>query len=583
MTTSSSNNIKDRSETSVDYELICTICNKPFNGSPSFPCGHTFCRRCIRQEIEENHVTCPTCQQGVTINKFSEVNYTVRKNVNDLPMKYNEDKQTTLHSQNTDNPINEASSAIDEHNLSSNIALDQNEQQNQYSAARLFEPFRDLLSDLINQNKHIKEEINQLKKQSQLQLNEQSKKNEELQLELNQLKEQSIFAIWIATITGIFLLFYFFSVAYSNQGTTIKQIQLQHQNFTEQLKNVNNQYDLCVKQLNEQLKKNEKLQLELNKLTEQSEIQLAGNSRKNEELQIAVNQIREQSETQLTRQSKRNEELQFRISQLREQNRLKLTEQSRKNENLQLAVNQLTGQSELQVTEQSRKNEDLQLACNQIKEHSQLQHQNFTEQLKNVNNQYDLCVKRLNEQSKKNEELQLELNQLKEQSQLQVTGQSRKNEELQLDINQLTEPRILAIQIATITVIFLFFYFFFVAYSNRVTTIKQSQLQLSEQSKKNEEPQLELDRLKEQSQLQVTGQSRKNEELQLDINQLNEKSAEHSTLINRLQTDDQNQSAQILETNQQHNILEKIVKFIRDYMRYLPGEYIMIFQCRKHC
>ena len=106
---------------------------------------------------------------------------------------------------------------------------------------------------------------------------------------------------------------------------------------------------------------------------------------------------------------------------------------------------------------------------------------------------------------------------------------------------------------------------------------------MNEQSKKNEELQLELNQLKEQSQLQLTEQSRKNEELQLDINQLNEKSAEHRTHINRLQTNNQNQNAKILETNQRHNILEINVKSIRDYMRYLPGEYIMIFQCRKHC
>jgi hypothetical protein len=415
MTTSSSNNIKERSETSVDYELICTICNKPFNDLQYFVCDDAFCRQCIRQEIEVNQVSYPTCQQGVTINNFSEVSHTVRK-------------------------INKASSAIDEHNLSSNITFHQNEQQNQYSAAFLFEPFRDLLSDLINQNKKLREEMNQL------QSNEQPKKNEELQLQFEQFKKQS--QLQLQTLTEQLKNVnnqYDLCVKRLNEHLPIetnqlqKQSQPQHQTLVEQLKNVNNQYDLCVKQLNEQSKTNEKLQLKLNKLTEQNEIQLTGQSRKNEELQIAVNQIREQNETQLTKQTTRNEELQFCISQLREQNRLQFTEQSRKNENLQLAVNQLTGQSKLQLTEQSRKNEDLQLVFNQLKEQSQLQYQTLTKQLKNVNNQHDLCVKRLNEQSKKNEELQLELDQLKEHSQLQLSEQSKKNEEFQLDINQLNE------------------------------------------------------------------------------------------------------------------------------------------------
>jgi len=186
----------------------------------------------------------------------------MRKNVNDLLIKSNEDQRTTLYSQNIHDPINKASSGIDELNLSSNITLEQNEQQNQYSAARLFEPFRDLLSDLINQNKQLRVEINQIKKQSQLQSTDQSRQNEELQLEIEQFKKQS---------------------------------QLQHQTLTEQLENVNNQYDLCLKRLNEQSKKNEGLQLELNQLNEQSQRQLTVQSRKNEQLQFGINQLYEKS------------------------------------------------------------------------------------------------------------------------------------------------------------------------------------------------------------------------------------------------------------------------------------------------
>jgi len=297
MENSINNKNKDINETSVDHQLLCTICNEPFNDPQSLPCGHIFCLQCITQEIKGNYVSCPTCQQAVTINNFPKVNHTVRKNVNDLPMKYDEDKQTTIHSQNIHDPINKASSAINRLNLSSNITPHQNEQQNQYSAARLFEPFRDLLSDLINQNKQLKEEINQIKKQNQLQLNEQSRKIGDLQLEFNQ---------------------------------------------------------------------------------------------------------------------------------LREQNQLQLTDQSRKNEDLQLELNQLRQQNQLQLNEQSKKNEELQLELEQFKKQSQLQHQTLTEQLKNVNYQYDLCVKRLNEELKKNEKLQFELDQLKEQSQRQLTEQSKK-------------------------------------------------------------------------------------------------------------------------------------------------------------
>jgi len=334
------NNNENRNETSVDYELVCTICSKPSNDPQSFPCGHTFCRQCITQKIEKNHVSCPTCQQPVTINNFPEINHAVCRNVKDLPMKHDKDKQTALRSPNIHNPVNGAFFAIDEHNLSSDITLDQNEQQNKYSAARLFEPFKDLLIDLINQNKQFREEINQIKKQNQPQFTEQPKKNEELQLELDQLKEQNhlqfteqskknekfqlrlnqlivlrILVTCIATISGILLLFYYFSVAYSNPVATTNQSQLQ---------------------LNEQSRKIEYLKLELDQLREQSQLHLTDQSKKNEDLQLAVSELREQNQLQLKEQSKKNEELQFELHQLKEQSRLQLADQSETNQRLNL-------------------------------------------------------------------------------------------------------------------------------------------------------------------------------------------------------------------------------------------------------
>jgi DNA repair exonuclease SbcCD ATPase subunit len=121
----------------------------------------------------------------------------------DLPTKSNEDEQRTLHNDNIHNPI--------------------------ISAMLLFEPFRCLLSDLINQNRQLKEEINQLKEQNQRQL----RKNQELEAANNERE---------------------------------KQTQLQHQTFVEQLKNIHQQYDLCIKQFNVQSKKNEQFQNGINQL-----------------------------------------------------------------------------------------------------------------------------------------------------------------------------------------------------------------------------------------------------------------------------------------------------------------------------
>ncbi len=79
------------------------------------------------------------------------------------------------------------------------------QQQDQFFVAGLFEPFRSVLNNFIDQNKELREEINQLrnnneqlhlkidefKRQSQVQLNEQLKTNEELKTDIDQLKKQN--------------------------------------------------------------------------------------------------------------------------------------------------------------------------------------------------------------------------------------------------------------------------------------------------------------------------------------------------------------------------------------------------------
>jgi hypothetical protein len=126
----------DVNETLIDHRLIYTICNKPFTDPRTISCRHRFCRQCITQKFEGDYVSCSDCRQSVSINNSSEVNHTVFRKIGNLPTKFDEDEQTTLHNDNIHDPI--------------------------ISAMLLFELFRCLLSDLINQNRQLKEEINQL-------------------------------------------------------------------------------------------------------------------------------------------------------------------------------------------------------------------------------------------------------------------------------------------------------------------------------------------------------------------------------------------------------------------------------------
>jgi chromosome segregation ATPase len=175
-------------ETSIDYQVMCSICNKPSIDSRCLPCGHSFCGQCIERWIEENHTSCPICSQAVPMRNLLEVDRVVREKVNDLPVKPYENEQTTLHNHSTNDDRNIVSSAIDEHSLFSDMTRQRNEQEGQSSTALHFEPLRAILSELILQNKQLKEQIKQFEKQNQ----NLTKKNEELHIEIAQLKKQSI-------------------------------------------------------------------------------------------------------------------------------------------------------------------------------------------------------------------------------------------------------------------------------------------------------------------------------------------------------------------------------------------------------
>ena len=93
-------------EGSINSELLCSICNKPFIEPISTPCDHTFCRDCIKRWIEKNRKTCPTCRQQIkTSDQCIQVSRPLRNILDRLQIKCLTCNQTGIQRENFNNHI----------------------------------------------------------------------------------------------------------------------------------------------------------------------------------------------------------------------------------------------------------------------------------------------------------------------------------------------------------------------------------------------------------------------------------------------------------------------------------------------
>jgi hypothetical protein len=60
-------------ETTIDPELICSICQTTFDDPCSTSCDETFCRKCITNWIEAEKGSCPHCRRTISISALNKV------------------------------------------------------------------------------------------------------------------------------------------------------------------------------------------------------------------------------------------------------------------------------------------------------------------------------------------------------------------------------------------------------------------------------------------------------------------------------------------------------------------------------
>ena len=100
-------------EQSIDPELICIICDSPFDDPLCTTCDHTFCRQCITNSINTGSTQCPICRQKVgSIDYLVQASRTVRNMLDRLPVKCTFCEKTGLQRGNFNDHTTKACSKV---------------------------------------------------------------------------------------------------------------------------------------------------------------------------------------------------------------------------------------------------------------------------------------------------------------------------------------------------------------------------------------------------------------------------------------------------------------------------------------
>jgi chromosome segregation ATPase len=82
-------------EESIDRDLECVICSRPFDDPHRTHCGHTYCKKCITDCIARN-IKCPLCRQSIRLTDLKKAEATSNK-VNRLLVTCKKCGQSDIH------------------------------------------------------------------------------------------------------------------------------------------------------------------------------------------------------------------------------------------------------------------------------------------------------------------------------------------------------------------------------------------------------------------------------------------------------------------------------------------------------
>ena len=151
-------------EESIDPELICSICQTPFNDPCCTSCDETYCRKCITYWIQTGNRSCPHCRQTLSIDTLRQVPRPLKSMLDQLQVKCMVCEQTELERGNFDDHIQKLCPKMVVACRAVDIQCSwtgQRDQLNQHLAGCQFELIRPIITQLTAKNKELKYRLNQ--------------------------------------------------------------------------------------------------------------------------------------------------------------------------------------------------------------------------------------------------------------------------------------------------------------------------------------------------------------------------------------------------------------------------------------
>jgi hypothetical protein len=151
-------------EDKIDKDLICSICESPFNDPYYAPCNETYCRECITHWIQRGNNSCPHCRQTVSINVLRQAPRSLRNMLDRIPVKCITCGQTQLNRGNFDDHIQKlcpktvVSCPSEDKKC---LWRGQRDQINQHLVNCCFIPMRAIITQLIVENQELCNLVNQ--------------------------------------------------------------------------------------------------------------------------------------------------------------------------------------------------------------------------------------------------------------------------------------------------------------------------------------------------------------------------------------------------------------------------------------